>query len=91
MSELDKLELWLKKYGYKYERIEEDGIFGRHQIVVNEGTEKRWDAICHRGSFGYAEGLLEIYGYIVEDDSVVGWLHADAVINMVRQKEDSKQ
>ena len=90
MSELDKLELWLKENGYTYERIEENWDYGRHQIVVNEGTEKQWDAICQRGSYGYAEGLLEIYGYIVSEedgDSIVGWLNADAVINRVRQKE----
>ncbi len=90
MSELDKLELWLKKNGYTYERIEENWDYGRHQIVVNKDTEKQWDAICQKGSYGYAEGLLEIYGYIVTEedgDTVVGWLNADAVINRVRQKE----
>ena len=91
MSELDKLELWLKKYGYKYQRIEEYWDYGRHQIIVYEGTEKQWDAICQKGSFGYAEGLLEIYGSIVDEekdgDTIVGWLNADEVINRVRKKD----
>ena len=48
MSELDKLELWLKKNSYTYERIEENWDYGRHQIVVNKNTEKQWDAICQK-------------------------------------------
>jgi len=87
MSELDKLEKHLKDNGYGYSRIDEDGIWGRHQIIVRgQDGEVSWDAICHRGSYGFEQGLLEIYGSIVTEedgDSVVGWLTAEDVIKRI--------
>ena len=77
MTELDKLEKWLKEsgylkeHGYSCRRIDEDPqenpylgeIGGRHQIVIENARGKRvWDAICQRGSYGYDEGLLEVMG-----------------------------
>lgn len=91
MSELDKLEEYLRQNGIGYIRIEEEGRYGRHQIVVyGKDGEMRWDAICHRGSYGHEEGLLEIYGDIVDyekdGDSVVGWLTAEDVIKRIEQR-----
>ena len=73
MSELDKLELYLITAGYKhYERIDEEHLFvSRHQIIIyDENGERLWDAICHRGSYGYENGLFwdaichrDSYGY----------------------------
>ena len=91
MSELDKLERYLKEHGLCYKRFDEpafipmidDGDVGRHQIVVyDEEGGRKWDAICQFGSFGYEEGLLEIYGDIVNEEyaeGVIGWLTADDV------------
>ena len=88
MTELDKLEEYLKVNGYEYERIDEEGsafapMFNRHQIYVYKDGEVDWDVICHYGSYGYKEGLLEIYGNIVRadlKDGVEGWLTADEII-----------
>ena len=88
MTELDKLEEYLKANGYEYERIDEEGsafapMFNRHQIYVYKDGEVDWDVICHYGSYGYKEGLLEIYGNIVRadlKDGVEGWLTADEII-----------
>lgn len=77
MTELDKLEKWLKEseylkmHGYNYIRVDEGSkddpyfgeIGGRHQIIVENARGKRvWDAICQWGSYGYTEGLLEVMG-----------------------------
>ena len=86
MSELDKLEEYLKEHGAEYTRYDEDREFGNvHQIVVFSRTGRRkWDAICQTGSYGYAEGLLEIMGSLVkpklDGDTVVGFLTAEDVI-----------
>lgn len=85
MNELNKLGKYLKEHGYEYERIDKENDpwgYDRHQIIVYKNGEKQWDAICHRGSYGYDEGLLEIMGNIVEntDDTVEGWLTADDII-----------
>ena len=89
MSELDKLEQYLKDKGIRYKRIEQNtDTWGRHQINVYDSEGNiLWDAICHRGSYGFEEGLLEIYGKIVtaeDGDSVVGWLTADDVIKRIQ-------
>jgi hypothetical protein len=90
MSELDKLEEYLKKNNIPYERIDEEGIVDRHQILVkDEDGAVLWDAICHIGSYGYGKGLLEIMGTLVrpEDrDSVAGWLTAEDVIKRIENR-----
>lgn len=102
MSELDKLEEYLKVHDYDYERYDTEECLdsrgrivslNRHQIIVtNDDGDRAWDAICQEGSFGYKEGLLEIYGDIVWDDvdgdSVRGWLTAQDVINRIECGRD---
>lgn len=106
MTEMDKLVEYLDKSRANYERIKEtnimtfpDGIerdIGRNQVIVydDEGCIK-WDAICHYGSYGYEQGLLEIYGDIVDEekdgDSVVGWLTAENVIKRVKAQSPGKK
>ena len=102
MTEMDKLVEYLDKSGINYKRIKESNIvpfpdgndrdIGRNQVVVydTEGNIK-WDAICHYGSYGYEDGLLEIMGDIVDEeedgDSVAGWLTAEGVIKRVKAQE----
>jgi len=100
LTELNKLEEYLKARGMRYERFDNndetvgarDGIiykFDLHQIIVpDSGSEAKWDAICQRGSYGAEEGLLEIYGVIVPEsagDSVEGFLTAQDVIERIEQ------
>lgn len=91
MSELDKLEAYLKEHGYEYTRkdVDEDPYMDVHQIAVYENGQRLWDAICHIGSYGYEEGLLEIMGNIVWDnidgDIVRGWLTANDVIARIER------
>ena len=94
LTELNKLEDYLKSRGYSYERNDEHPRFGKragmfHQLVVYADGERSWDAICHWGSYGFEEGLLEIMGDIVRDDEdqVVGYLTADDVIGRLEQDE----
>ena len=90
MDELTKLEFWIRSHHIPYERIDEENkmfsILNRHQICVPSEKDIEWDAICHYGSYGYEEGLLEIYGELVtedDDDSVVGYLTAADVVKRV--------
>lgn len=91
MSELDKLEKYLKEHGYEYTREDVDGepYTDVHQIVVYENSKRLWDAICHSGSYGYDQGLLEVMGdivwYDIDGDSVRGWLTADDVIARIER------
>lgn len=92
MSELDKLEKYIKEHGYEYKRsdIKEAPLtIERHQVIVYNNGEWSWDAICQPGSYGYEEGLLEIMGnivwYDIDGDSVRGWLTADDVIARIER------
>jgi len=92
MKELDKLEAYLKENGFEYTREDincSERYRDKHQIVVYKDGAIQWDAICHTGSYGYEEGLLEIYGNIVDyekdGDSVVGWLTADDIIQRLQK------
>ena len=98
LTELNKLDEYLKKRGIKYERFDNDEVvgardgiifkFNRHQIIAPaSGEEAEWDAICQHGSYGAEEGLLEIYGKIVRPcgDSVEGFLTAQDVIERIEE------
>lgn len=86
MEELNKLEEYLKENGIKYDRIdrnEDDETLGFHQIMVYDDDKPLWDAVCHFGSQGYEEGLLEVMGSVVSATSGVsieGYLTADEII-----------
>lgn len=101
LTELNKLEEYLKSHSIQYERIDQDRIYDqgylmeleRHQICVpvEESDRREWDAICQWGSYGYEEGLLEIMGSIVckeDGDSVAGWLTAEDVIKRIEKRAD---
>ena len=88
-EELDKLEAYLTMHGYTIHRIDYfSDLVDRHQIIVYDSNRNRlWDAICQMGSYGYEQGLLEIYGSIVDpakdNDTVVGCLTAEDVIKRI--------
>ena len=93
MSELDKLEVYLKEHGIPYVRKVPYTEHDWNQIVVpsDKKEEYEWDAICHFGSYGYEKGLIEIMGSIVDKkrvgDEVEGWLTAEDVIERIERKE----
>lgn len=95
MTELDKLEEYLKKNNIPYTRVDEDDPGYewrmRHQIMVPEAyPNAEWDAVCHKGSYGYEQGLLEIMGDLVDEkkdgDTVVGYLTAEDVVKRIEER-----
>lgn len=108
LTQLNKVEEYLKDKGIPYERFDNEDIplsatityalkeSERHQICVPgyNAQIREWDVICQRGSYGAEEGLLEIYGSIVDPcarDSVEGWLTADDVIARIEGGEEDEQ
>ena len=101
LTELDKLEKYLKEHGYKYDRTDDDGMeiaglhglmhcIDQHQIVVYKGEIRDWDVICQYGSYGCEKGLLEAMGErVVREggDSVEGYLTADEIIERLEARE----
>ena len=64
--------------------LTEKGVeFDYHRCC--DGVQVRcdeWDAVCHSGSYGHEQGLLEIMGTIVRPVKydVEGWLTADEIL-----------
>ena len=54
---------------------------------MSSGLVRKWDAICHGGSYGHEVGKLEIMGDLVDktktDDDVEGWLTAEEILERV--------
>ena len=90
LTEMNKLEAYLKEHGYEYTREDRDEKsevcpeMDVHQIVVYWGGQRQWDVICHYGSYGCQNGLLEMMDntgkYITNKNGIEGWLTADEII-----------
>ena len=58
---------------------------------LNNGYKVDWgtgDAVCHHGSYGGSDGLLEVMGDLNQNpyDEVEGWLTADEVLHRFDKK-----
>ena len=97
LTELDKLEEYLKENDFNYERkdYEKGGetVSGEpmdwHQIRVYKDDVQIWDVVCHYGSYGSWRGLLEGSGEIFHGD-VEGWLTAADVIRKIEGRNNDK-
>ena len=63
------------------------------QLVCPELETWDFDVICHRGSYGHEQGLLEVMGAICNsvDDDVEGYLSVEEVFERIKKyykKED---
>ena len=92
-NELDMLETYLIEHQIPYKREDLDSQTFNGYIVDGGWHQIRcdgWNAVCHYGSYGYEEGLLEIMGNIVSEDvsdRVEGWFTADDVIERLEAKK----
>ena len=87
-TEMYKLINMLVKDGTFKFRIEE--IFDTPCVrFLDDSGKEIGDAICHSGSYGHENGLLEIMGLGIcvenDGDDVKGWMTADNVIHQLRQ------
>lgn len=93
MNELEKLWSYLIAHGYECEQrtiLWEDHW---NQIVVYKNGEIWWDAICHYGSYGHEQGLLEIMAdsdMTDSEDGVEGYLKAVDIIERLKRLESTK-
>ncbi len=87
-KELDKLEKYLKDHDIPYDRVDRYNPIDQHQIVSPNFVNCKWSTICHKGSYGYEDGLLEIMGSISRKKDVEGWLTAEDVIERIEEAED---
>lgn len=96
LTEFNKLEDYLKKNDYNYDRNDIWAPYPEgewHQITVKGAKNNYlWDVICHYGSYGYKHGLLEVQGIIVKDEpDMIKWnLTADDVIELLEVNKMEK-
>lgn len=100
MTEFDKLEQMLADAGIRYEREDKDGADGtylfeyhqlRHPWDLDEDAEGMmylWSAICSYGSYGYEEGLIELYGRNMSEPE--SYLSAEKCFEMIIMIEGKK-
>lgn len=82
-TEMGKLEQLLQEAKIPY-RIEY--IFGIPSVrYYGHGNYLICDAVCHSGSYGYQDGLLEIMGLTRNEDSVEGWLTSKEVFYRISE------
>ena len=90
MSEMEKLQKWLDKNNIKYERRIDDGVliditsgkrFNTNQILI-KANDIELSFICHYGSYGYEQGLIEMYD---RENEPEGWLTAEKCINKLKE------
>ena len=87
MSEIDALEKMLIDAGIEYDREDIDYAgyeYSFHQIRSKKenGGKWKWDAICHRGSWGYEQGLLEVWGDYMDEPE--GYLTAKEAFEKIK-------
>lgn len=81
--EMGKLEWLLQEAKIPY-RI--DYVIGMPSVrYYGHGENLICDAICHSGSYGHEEGLLEIMGLTRNDDSIEGWLTSEEVFDRISE------
>jgi len=79
-SEIFKLAVGLLYIGVSFEFRT---MFGGYQIRT-----KKWDVICHKGSYGGKDGLLEVMGTLNRNphDDVEGYLTAEDILKRMLEE-----
>ena len=82
MNEINQTEMMKLAFGLRDRGIgfKMQSFLDGIQIVVGDWD---WDAICHSGSYGHENGLIEVMGLPQCQDDAIGWLTAKDVLKMV--------
>ena len=76
-NEMMKLAFGLYDRGIEFKA---KSFFDGIQFIIGD---RDWDAICHSGSYGHENGLIEVMGLPQCQDDVIGYLTAEEVLKMV--------
>lgn len=76
-TEMMKLAFGLYDRGIEFKA---KSFFDGIQFIIGDWD---WDAVCHSGSYGHENGLIEVMGLPQCQDDVIGYLTAEEVLNMV--------
>lgn len=90
MKAILELEKKLTEAGIPHEMEE---MFGGYIIGYPDlSDDRKGDVICHRGSFGYKQDLLEAMGFGInpedDGDDVVGYLTVEQAFEYFRKEHE---
>lgn len=61
-------------------------LYDTPQVCYPSNSSRICDAVCHSGSYGHEQGLLEIMGLSTDpDDDIEGYLTAEEVYKRISQ------
>ena len=67
-------------------------LYGAPQVCYPSKEKCVCDAVCHSGSYGHEQGLLEIMGLNTDPtDDVEGWLTAEEVFKRISQHYQGRE
>lgn len=84
MNEMTKLIIVLNTLGIAHKVTYQWEYDNAPQVWLNDD----FDVVCHKYSYGGAEGLLEMWDRNGEDDDVVGYLTAKDVIAYILKNSE---
>lgn len=88
---MDRLEWWVKRnypkliksWGRRTEiNIDDRSIVDIDRILIELEHEKM-SIICHKGSYGYEKGLLELWDF---ENEPIGYLNAEQVKRIIKRR-----
>lgn len=59
--------------------------YGRPQVWYPDRAHPVCDGVCHWGSYGHQNGLIEIMGLTHNGDTVEGYLNAEEVFSRIKE------
>lgn len=94
LAEFNKLEKMLIDAKIEYVKVVKLPIimdYDFHQLRSEEICDDKllWDVICHKGSYGYGDGLLEMWGKDI--DEPIGWLTAEECLKKIKDILESEE
>ena len=89
VTEMERLEKLLTDAKIPFEKVV-DHWYQTPHIYYPKGNEFVCSVICHKYSYGYEEGLLEIMGLTESEDDVEGYLNAVQVFSRIKAHYEGK-
>lgn len=83
MTELEKLQDWLDKNHIEYIRRKDNFNYGYNQILI-ETSKVKLSFICQIGSYGFEQGLIEMWDF--GDEDPIGFLNAENCKKIIKER-----
>lgn len=93
LTEFNKAAKMLRDKGIKYLREDSGAIMPDGDVYERHGIHSEgewvWDFVCHTGTYGSEDGLLEYWSKKLKSSGCdpKGWLTAEEVVRLIEEGE----